>query len=107
MDDNGRTEGDELLPGDLGRIAQVAGLEAAVKIAVAFKGTEIYINSLDVLFREARNERIRIESSCGIANRRLAVKYGLTHRAVRKILGTTGSPLDPEIAGLIRRYWKT
>lgn len=106
MDGFGQADGDELLPGDVGRIAQVAGLEAAIKIAIAFKGAVIYINSLEALFREARNERIRVEYSGGMPVRRLALKYGLTDRAVRKVLGTVGTPIEPKIADLVERYWQ-
>lgn len=98
------TATDDLMQGDVGRIAQIAGLEAALKIAVAFRGTTIYINSLDPLFREARNARIRKDYDGGTPTRRLAIKYGLTIRGVRKILGTTGAAIDSGLIELIQRY---
>jgi hypothetical protein len=44
----------ESLPGDLRRIAEVAGLEAAVRIARAFRGTYLYVQGLDDLMKQVQ-----------------------------------------------------
>jgi Mor family transcriptional regulator len=90
-DENGKVEykDDALiasLPGDLRRIAEVAGVEAAVRIAREFKGTYVYIPRLSELIRQARDLRIRADYDRGIPVRRIALKHGLTQRGVRKIL---------------------
>lgn len=94
----------ELLPGDLARIAEVAGVEAAVRIADAFRGTSLYICGLDDLRRRARDERIRQEYDSGTPVRTLARRYNITDRAIRKILGRVDeSPLTPDLAALINQ----
>lgn len=75
--------GNAPLPGDLGRIAEIAGLQAALSIAREFRGTTIYVP--DIL-RRPRDDSIRQEYDKGAPVRRIALKYGLTERCVRKIL---------------------
>lgn len=77
----------EGLPGDLGKIAEVAGLEAAVKIGRAFRGTYLYIHGLDHLRRRLRDEEIRHSYEKGAKVRHLSLRFGLTERQVRRILG--------------------
>ncbi len=98
-----RAGGSGLFSGDVGRIAEIAGPEAALRIAKALKGTMIYINSLEGLFREARNAAIRKDHRGGMCPRRLAAKYGLSNRAVRKILGSPGEKLDRRLAAIVAR----
>lgn len=89
------------LPGDLRRIAEVAGLEAAVKIARAFRGTCIYVAGLDELRKQIRDERIREDFDAGRPVKMISVKYGLTERGVWKILKKLRQkPLHPLIASL-------
>ena len=102
----GEAEGYGLFSGDVGRIAEIAGPEAALRIAKALKGSMIYINSLEGLFREARNAGIRKDHRGGMCPRRLAAKYGLSNRAVRKILGSPGERLDRRLAALVARVSK-
>jgi Mor family transcriptional regulator len=56
----------EILPGDLRRIAEVAGLEAAVRIAQTFGGTFIYVPGLDDMMRRARDAMIKKDLSKGL-----------------------------------------
>ncbi|GAB4389023.1 MAG: hypothetical protein Kow0025_11850 [Thermodesulfovibrionales bacterium] len=71
------------MPGDLGRIAEVAGLEAAVRIARAFRGTCIYVPDIT---RRQRDEEIRSLYDRGKRVREIALRYRLTERTVRNIL---------------------
>jgi Mor family transcriptional regulator len=91
----------EQLPGDLRRIAEVIGVDCTLKIAKAFRGTYLYIHSLDDLLREIRNKSIREDYTAErLEVSRLAVKHGLTERQIWNILGseppstTTPSLLD-------------
>jgi Mor family transcriptional regulator len=79
------TEG---LSGDLRRIADVAGIEAAIKIGVAFKGTYLYIRGVDKLMRLVRDMKIRKEYESGSGTKRLSRRYRLTERQIKNILGT-------------------
>jgi Mor family transcriptional regulator len=80
----------EFLPGDLRRIAEVAGLEAALKIARAFRGTCIYVSGLDEIRKQIRDERIRQDYDAGRPVKMISIKYGLTERGVWKILKKPG-----------------
>ncbi|MDA8168104.1 MAG: hypothetical protein M0Z59_00215 [Nitrospiraceae bacterium] len=82
----------ERLRGDLGRIAEVAGFEAAVKIGIAFRGTYLYIHGLDALKRRLRDEEIRRAYEKGATAKDISNRFGLTQRQVRRILGE--EPLD-------------
>lgn len=94
----------QYLSGDLKRIAEVAGIEAALKIAHAFRGAYIYISGLDKLMRLARDEKIRDEYDQGVSVRRLALKYQITERGIRKILGKPSSEIDIDLYALLRNY---
>jgi Mor family transcriptional regulator len=85
----------EALPGDLRRIAEVAGVEAAVKIASAFRGTYLYVPGLDDFIRQLRDEKIRRHYDRGIPVRALAVRFGVSQRSVRKILNRAPAPISP------------
>jgi Mor family transcriptional regulator len=78
----------EMLPGDLKRIAEVAGLEAAVRIARAFRGTCLYVPGLDEVKRKARDAIIKSDYDSGMGVRQLVQKHGITERQVRRILKT-------------------
>ncbi|MEJ2254770.1 MAG: Mor transcription activator family protein [Nitrospirota bacterium] len=94
----------ESLPGDLGRIAEAAGLEAALKIARAFRGSYIYVPGLDTLIRQARDEDIRREHHEGSTSAELAAKYGLSQRGVRTILRRLSpAPVHPLARTLLMR----
>lgn len=91
----------ETLPGDLRRIARVAGLEAALKISRAFRGRYLYVQGLDELQRQARDDRIRADYDSGVPVRKISSKFGLTTRAVRKILSRPSEGMNP-LAGRLR-----
>lgn len=80
----------ERLPGDLKRVAEIAGIENAIRLAKAFRGTYIYIGNFNSIARELRDLRIRRDFDSGMKTRRLAIKYGLTERSIWSILSSTG-----------------
>jgi Mor family transcriptional regulator len=82
----------DLLPGDLRRIAEVAGLEAAVRIARAFRGCFLYVPGLDDVTRRARDSMIRRDYASGASMKALSRRYGLTTRRVRVILKSSPPP---------------
>jgi Mor family transcriptional regulator len=87
------------LPGDLRRVAEVLGLEAAVKLSKAFRGTYLYVHGLSNLRRLVRDEEIRRAYDQGVKVKALALRYGLTERHIRRILSGASVGL-PE--GLLR-----
>jgi Mor family transcriptional regulator len=86
----------EILPGDLRRIAEVAGLEAAVQIAQTFGGTFIYVPGLDDMMRRARDAMIKKEYDGGMSARKLARKHRLTERHIWNIVKNPGRETLPE-----------
>jgi Mor family transcriptional regulator len=88
----------EALPGDLKRIAEVAGLEAAVKIAREFRGTTLYVPDLVRLFRD---EAIKLAYDRGDTVRSLALKHRLTERHVWQVLKKPTMDLPAPLARLI------
>jgi Mor family transcriptional regulator len=92
----------ESLPGDLRRIAEVAGLEAAVRIARAFRGTYLYVPGLDDLMKQIRDEKIRREYDQGGSVKRLSIKYGITERGIWKVLKRPEKPLHPFLSRLLQ-----
>lgn len=71
------------LQGDLQRIAEIAGVEAALKIAREFRGTHLYIPDV---FKKVRDEEIRKEYDGGLSARSLAIKHRIAERTVWDIL---------------------
>ena len=92
----------DALPGDLRRIAEVAGVEAAVKIARAFRGTFLYVPGLDEMMRRLRDEMIKREYDEGRKVRRIAQKYGITQRRVWMILNSPSSDIPAEVMNLLK-----
>lgn len=88
------------LPGDLRRIAEVAGLEAAVKIGRAFRGTYLYIHGLDQLQRLLRDEEIRRAYEMGVGIKNLSVRHSLSERQIKRILG---EPASMELSNILQR----
>ncbi len=80
----------EMLPGELRKIAEVAGLEAAVRIARSFRGSFLYVPGLDDMMRRARDEVIKRDYDTGIRARELAKKHRITERQIRKIVSAPG-----------------
>jgi Mor family transcriptional regulator len=85
-----------MLHGDLRRIAEVAGLEAAMRIAQTFGGTFIYVPGLDDMIRRARDAMIKKEYDGGMSARKLARKHRITERQIRKIVKNTGRETLPD-----------
>lgn len=91
----------ELLTGDLKRIAEVAGVEAAVRIARAFRGCFLYVPGLDEVVRRARDEMIKKDYKSGSGLKRLAIKYGLTERRLRMIVNSPSCAFSRELLDLL------
>lgn len=86
MNDNDQKILDKL-PGDLRRIAELAGVENALRIAREFGGAYIYIPKLDHLYREVRDASIREEFDSNKKSvRELARQHNLTERQIYSIL---------------------
>ncbi len=77
---------EERLSGDLGRIAGVLGVRAALKLSREFGGVCLYIRGAGPLRRELRDAKIREDYEGGIPVPVIALKYGLTQRWVRTVL---------------------
>lgn len=67
-------------------IAEAIGVEAMIKVAKLIGGTRFYYPQADKLLRPARDRCIR-EDFDGWNYGQLAVKYGLTDKAIRDICG--------------------
>jgi len=91
----------EELPGDLKRIAEVAGLEAAIRIGMAFRGTYLYIHTLDSLKRLIRDEEIRRGYARGEKVRELSKRFGLAERTIKKILARAGYDIPEGLSNLL------
>jgi Mor family transcriptional regulator len=91
----------ESLPGDLGRIAEVAGLEAALRIARAFRGTYIYVPGLDAYQKQIRDTKIRRDYDGGISVRVIAEKYGIAERTVWRVLKSPPDELYPFLSTIL------
>ncbi len=105
MSDNGHDNQELLdqLPGDLRKIAEVVGVDAAVKIAKAFAGTYLYIHKIDAFLREMRDHDIRMEYAQGKKPRELAIKNRLTERQIWNILGfEPASKTSPDLLDLLK-----
>jgi Mor family transcriptional regulator len=88
----------EALPGDLRRIAEVAGLEAAVKIAREFRGTTLYVPDI---VKQFRDEAIRLAYDRGETVRKLAMKHRITERTVRRIMKRPSLDLPEPVVNLL------
>lgn len=90
------------LPGELRRIADVVGLEGAVKIAAVFGGNVLYVPALEELQRLARDETIRRQFRGGVIARILAERFGLTERSIWRVLKRPVPRLKEELLDLIK-----
>ena len=88
----------EALPGDLKRIADLAGLDAAIKIAREFRGTTLYIPDIVTQFRD---EAIKYAYDNGETVRKLAMKHRITERTVWRILKKPTMDLPTPLAMLL------
>jgi Mor family transcriptional regulator len=75
------------LPGNLRRIAELVGIENALKISDEFGGLELFIPKGDDFRRAVRDADIRAAYDGGIKVRILARRYSLTERQIYNILG--------------------
>lgn len=80
------------LTGDFRRLAEIVGVENALRVSQEFGGLWISIPKLDALRRESRDTEIRGEYDKAVDNktdvvRSLARKYNLTARQIYNILG--------------------
>lgn len=80
------------LNGDFRRLAEIVGVENALKISREFGGLWISIPKLDSLKKEVRDAGIRAEYDAADGSRtdtvrRLARKHDLTSRQIYNILG--------------------
>lgn len=92
----------EDLPGDLARIADIAGLEVALKIGQAFRGTYLYITGVDAIKRKLRDEVIRRDYDKGERVKALCMRHELTERQVRRILAEAPIAVQDHIFELLK-----
>ena len=87
------------LPGELRHIAEVTGLDAAVRLGLVFGGSMLYVPMVEDLQRMVRNERIQRDFHRGATARTLARRH---ERSIWRVLNQPGpSIVRPEIAKLI------
>lgn len=86
------------LPETLREIADLCGVENALKIAKKFGGTRPYIPKLDDITREVRDARIREEYDSGkYTIERLATRHRLCIRQISYILGEEPTEAPPTL----------
>lgn len=76
----------EDLEGEQRELAETVGLEAYWKLVRIYGGCTVYVAKEKTLTRDRRNRLIREEFNGG-NTRRLARRYGLSQRYIRKIVG--------------------
>ena len=75
----------ESLPREYQVVAEIIGMENALKLAQHIGGGRIYYPKIESLMRDARDARIRAEFTGG-NHRDLARKYSLTETWIREIV---------------------
>ena len=75
----------DCLPESYQTVAQIVGMENALKLSQHLGGTCFYYPQIDTLLRAKRDERIRKEFN-GANHRELARKYNLTESWIRSIV---------------------
>lgn len=75
----------ECLPESYQAVAEIVGIENALKLSQHLGGLYFYYPQLDSLLRKKRDERIQNEFN-GCNHRELARKYGLTESWIRTIV---------------------
>jgi Mor family transcriptional regulator len=91
------------LPGELRKIADIAGLEAAVRISSVFGGNVIYVPALEELQRLARDEKIRRQYRKGVKVRLLSGRFQISERSIWRVLNRPVPRLKDELISLIER----
>ena len=84
------------LPEEFRAVAEVVGLDAALKLVEAYGGESLYIVKKETAAREARNRAIRGEFN-GLNYRELARSYGLTVTMVRRIVEEGREPRQKQL----------
>lgn len=82
------------LPDVLRRMAELVGLEGALKIASEFGGEEIFVPKLASLKREVRNAAIRTAYDGGTPVKKLIHAHDLTERQIYNILNSVPEESD-------------
>ncbi len=82
------------MPDGYRQIAEVLGVEAAVKLSREFGGLAVYIPQVDAVLRKKRDEVIRAEFN-GRNYRDLAKKWSLTEVWIREIVDRKPPDQDP------------
>lgn len=75
----------DYLTGDLRSIAEVVGIEVAVKIGAHFEGTTLHV-SLDAVRRAIREAQIMTAYRRGGTVTNVAARFGITRRNVYQIM---------------------
>jgi len=76
----------EELPGEIKDVAVVVGVETALKLAQAFRGTSVYFRNVDHIMRKKRDICIREAYDRGVRVNKLARDYKLSKRHIETIL---------------------
>jgi len=84
------------LPDEFRAVAEVIGLEAALKLVSAYGGESLYIVKPETAAREARNRAIR-EAFDGANYREIARCHGLTVTMVRRIVEEGRGPRQKQL----------
>lgn len=77
-------------PSEYREVAQVIGIDPALKLIQKFSGIQIYIPRYDTVIRPVRDRAIRAEFD-GTNFKRLAVRYGLSESHTRQIIRGTAT----------------
>jgi len=92
------------LPGDLKRVAEVIGLEAALTLADVFGGGYLVIPKCEGILKEIRNRKIReLYDAGGITIRELAWKFKLSDRQIKTILSGTDEEIHPTLFDIMKK----
>lgn len=80
-------------------LAELLGAETARKLAAEFGGSMVWMPRYAKLLKLNRDREIRAQSKAGASGYRLALKFKLTDRHVRRILGDDeiGDPRQPRL----------
>ena len=76
----------EELPPAYRDLSKLIGIENTFVVAKHYQGTGLYLPKLDGVLADLRNKKIKREFNGG-NYKELAIKYGLTERWVREIVG--------------------
>lgn len=86
------------LPTEYQVVAELIGMENALRLAQHIGGGRIYYPKIESLLRDKRDERIRAEFT-GCNHRELARKYALTETWIREIVQRKPPDVTAELFG--------